>query len=195
MNRQVALIAIAITAVLVGVVALTWRPRDSEREAVPGQAAAPLTASEALASAETWTVDLYFPGAGGRLYAEQRDLPASGEVNQRIAELVSALLAGPRAAATHSPLPEGVSLRKVYLIDGGTVFLDLESPDGAPPPPSGSWREMQTVYSLVDTVLLNVAEAEQLVLLWNGRQLETFAGHLDTMRPLTAQPDLIAHAP
>ena len=51
---------------------------------------------------------------------------------------------------------------------------------------------MLTVYSLVNTVLLNFEQLDRVVLLWNGRQLRTFAGHVDTMRPLAANPDLIA---
>ena len=194
MNRQVALIAIAIAVVLIGVMAWVFRPQDGERTTVVGSIAEPMSTTDA-ASEETWTADLYFPGEGGRLYAEPREVPVAGDVSQRIATLVSALLAGPRLPATRPPLPDGVSVRKVYLIEDGTVFLDLSSPDGAPPPASGSWREMQTVYSLVNTVLLNVEEAQQLVLLWNGRQLQTFAGHLDTARPLEPQSSLIAQTP
>ncbi len=48
------------------------------------------------------------------------------------------------------------------------------------------------LYSLVNTVLLNTPEANRLVVLWNGRQPETFAGHIDTARPLAARPNLIA---
>jgi hypothetical protein len=51
---------------------------------------------------------------------------------------------------------------------------------------------MLSVYSLVDTVLLNVPEIEAMVLLWNGRQPQAFAGHVDTSLPLRADRDLIA---
>ncbi len=54
---------------------------------------------------------------------------------------------------------------------------------------------MLTVYSLVNTVLLNTEGAERLVLLWNGQQPMTFAGHLNTARPLKANRDLVARDP
>ena len=44
-------------------------------------------------------------------------------------------------------------------------------------------------------MLLNVGEARAVVLLWNGRQRKSFAGHLDTARPLVANPDLVALPP
>lgn len=139
-------------------------------------------------------VNLYFPGVGGRLYAERREIALEGSVAERIETLVGALLAGPHSDSMRPPLPEGVSLRKVYLLDGEQAFLDLESTAEAPLPASGSQREILTVYSLVNTVLLNVDEVDELVLLWNGRQRETFAGHLDTTQPLVPDLGLIASA-
>ena len=72
---------------------------------------------------------------------------------------------------------------------GGIVVV--EEPARAGPPVSGSQTELLAVYSLVDTILLNVPEMEAVILLWNGRQLLTFAGHLDTSLPLRADSDLI----
>ena len=43
---------------------------------------------------------------------------------------------------------------------------------------------MLSVYSIVNTVLLNIPEISAVVLLNNGQQRPTFAGHLDTSRPL-----------
>lgn len=196
MSRQVVLIAIAIFAILAGLVAhFTWQ-RDAGDDAASEPVAAEPTLSPApLSGEELLAADLYFPGTGGGLQAERHELPMSADASERISTVVAALLAGPRGAGLQAPLPEGVSVRKVYLTEGGTAFLDLESVAGAPPPASGSLREMLTVYSLTNTVLLNFDEVKSLVLLWNGRQRTTFAGHLDTMRPLSANTDLIAPAP
>lgn len=51
----------------------------------------------------------------------------------------------------------------------------------------GSEDELLAVYSLVNTVALNdIAGVESVVLMWDGRQPETFAGHVDVSRPLVA---------
>jgi spore germination protein GerM len=195
MNRQTLLIAIVIAAVLAGLVAVVfWQLGGSEETAAEQPGTEP-AAPEVDAEAEAWTPDLYFPGDGERLHAERRELPPAGGVEERITALVEALLAGPSGAGLQAPLPEGVHLRKVYLAENGLAYLDFQSPDGAPPPASGSLREILTIYSLVDTVLLNFEQLDRVVLLWNGRQLQTFAGHVDTMRPLAAEADLIAAAP
>ncbi len=205
MNRQPALrrrpsgatlIAIAIVAVLAGVVAVVFWPRDVPEGATSETDGSETAAvDEDLAAGEVWAANLYFPSTGGLLLAEAREVPASAETAERISALVTTLLAGPRGRGMRPPLPDNVTVRKVYLAEDGLAFLDLESPDGAPPPASGSLREMLTVYSLVNTVLLNFDELERIVLLWNGRQLKTFAGHLDTMRPLAANTDVVARSP
>ena len=134
---------------------------------------------------------LYFPGEGGKLYLEEHELLLEGGLDVRAQALVEALLAGPRSASLAPPLPGEVAVQ-VYL-DGGVAYLDFTSP-AARPPASGSLHEMLTVYSVVDTLLENLTEIEGVVLLWNGLQHSTFAGHLDTTRPLGAQRVLIADA-
>ncbi len=149
------------------------------------------TAPDASPEQELEAFSIYFPGADGRLYPEERGLPKR-EPAESIALLVEALLAGPSGSDDlRPPLPEGITLGRSYLLDDATVIVDLVSPDGAMIT-TGSRSEILMLYSLVNTVLLNVEEAERLVLLWDGRQPTTFAGHLDTTRPLTPKTELIA---
>lgn len=99
------------------------------------------------------------------------------------------------------PLPADVHVGQAYLMDGvgesgvgesgATVIVDLIVPEHAAPM-SGARAEILMIYSLVNTVLLNTMEAERIVLLWNGQQRSTFAGHFDTTRPLTPKTELIA---
>lgn len=195
MNRQVVLIVGAILVILAGWAAyFTWQRGPADDAALEPDAVEPKAGGEVSADQELLAVDLYFPGSWGALQAERHELAAGATPAESISAVVAALLAGPRDGRLQAPLPSSVTLRKVYLTAEGTVFLDLESADGEPPPASGSQREVLAVYSLVNTVLLNFDEVERLVLLWNGRQLKTFAGHLDTMRPLKPNTDLIAPA-
>jgi Sporulation and spore germination len=196
MNRRQAWIAGAAAAVLLAA-GLLYFLGDADEESADGlgDGVTPVDENALPLPEESFTANLYFPDGGVQLHAESRELPPGGSVEERVAALVGALLAGPEDGRFLAPLPQEVTLRKVYLIDGTTVFLDLESPDGGPPPASGSLREMLTVYSLVDTVLLNTEGPERVVLLWNGQQPKTFAGHLDTGRPLLADSRLIAGSP
>ena len=61
-----------------------------------------------------------------------------------------------------------------------------------PPPQSGSTLELLRIYAVVHTVLRNVEEANRVVLLWNGVQRPSLAGHVDTGHPLRLRVDLEA---
>ncbi len=189
MTRKAVLVAIAVFAVLAVLAAIFIGRQDSE-ETVSETAIETAVTGEDLAAGDKLAMDLFFPSTGGWLRTERRELPASAEPEAAISAVVSSLLAGPGGSGMRAPLPAGTSVRKVYLAADGVAFVDFESPESAPPA-SGSQREMLTVYSLVNTVLLNFQELDRVVLLWNGRQLKTFAGHVDTMRPLAANTGLI----
>lgn len=157
-------------------------PQDTD-EQVPG---------EAPAETATVPVDLCFPGQDRRLHVERSEIPPSDATEERIRAVLELLLAGPSNPVLRAPFPADVTLSAVYLDPEGRVIVDLARADGARPPAAGSSEEVLIVYSLVNSVLLNTPEASSVVLLWNTQQRTTFAGHLDTSRPLTANLSLVA---
>ncbi len=190
MNRRAAAIFFVAT-LLTGLIAgtLWWRHRR--------QGPAPVTVDQPAVVAseaphQTTPTVLYFPGAGGRLYPEEREMPLRETVEQRIADLVQELLVGPTESSLFPPLSPEVSLGPVHVTADGLVYVDLDAPPEQTRPPWGSKREMLAVYSVVNTVLLNFPEVDAVVLLWNGQQTTTFAGHLDTSRPLRPNRTLVA---
>lgn len=137
-------------------------------------------------------VILYFPGSGTALAAESRELAVPEDAEQQLLTLARALLAGPESPLLSAPLPPGVEVRSVHLDGDGVAYVDIVAPDGGEPPAGGSTEELLRVYSLVNTLALNVAAVERVVLLWNGEQRPTWSGHLDTSRPLAADSSLVA---
>ncbi|MEM9290745.1 MAG: GerMN domain-containing protein [Acidobacteriota bacterium] len=134
---------------------------------------------------------LYFPGGGRALFAESRDL-LEGSREQRARGILEALLAGPETKGLWRPLPESVSVGGIYFGDGGILFVDLLAKDQPAPPAQGSNQELLAVYSLVNSLALNLDECRGVAILWNGVQRPSFAGHVDTGRPLAANPRLVA---
>jgi len=128
--------------------------------------------------------NLYFPADGGDLAVEQRALPVSDSPKDRIRAIVAALLAGPKKPGLARPFPEGVTLGPVALGPNGIAYVDFQSETSPDPPASGSTEEIQRIYSVVDSIVLNVPQAQRVVVLWNGVQRETFSGHLDLSHPL-----------
>jgi spore germination protein GerM len=190
MNRRAAAIffvATLFTALVAGT--LWWRHR---RQRPPPESVEQPAVVSTEEPEETAKAVLYFPGEGGRLYPEEREMALRETVEQRITNLVQELLAGPTENSLFPPLPSEVSLGPVHVTADGLVYVDLDAPPKQTRPPWGSKREMLAVYSLVNTVLLNIPEVDAVVLLWNGQQTTTFAGHLDTSRPLRPNRTLVA---
>ena len=148
------------------------------KEAAPGATPPP------AGPTENATVSLFFPGPDGYLHAESRDVAVPLTADGRVAAVVAALLAGPRTPGLVAPLPAGVTVADAFLDAQGIAYVDLAAKDQPAPPASGSDLELLRIYSFVDTVLANEPRARSVVLLWNGAQRITFAGHIDTSTPL-----------
>lgn len=187
MNRRVASFVLGFAlALLVGGGLWWWL---SEHRVGRG---GPNTPDAAAQPGEKVSFPLYFPADGGLLRSEPRDLQVSAAPKHRIRKIVEALLAGPETRGLARPFPEGVVLGGVVLGQNGTVYVDLRWADHDEPPQSGSTEEIQRLYSVVDSICLNVPQASRVVLLWNGVQRDTFSGHLDLSRPLTPDSSLVA---
>ena len=57
--------------------------------------------------------------------------------------------------------------------------------------PGGSSAELQTIYSIVNTVTLNFPDIKKVQLLIEGKKVNTLAGHIDISFPLSQDKDLI----
>jgi len=188
MSRRSASVFLAVVLLVTLGIVLLFRSQRSE-EKTPAQVAEPerpqLEAEEVLA-------ELYYPGSGGRLFVEQRALPASADLEIRLSQLLAAFLSGPESEDLYPAFPPEVSLGHPLITDQGIAYIDLTITGQNTHLPWGSRQEMLAVYGLVDTVLLNLPEIQGVILLRNGEQRSTFGGHLDTTRLLLANQDLVA---
>lgn len=187
-RRSAALFVFGVLLVTLILVAFWWWSREPQ-EALVEPSGRPSIEPIREASLEA---DLYFPGDSGRLYAERREFPVAGRIEEQISILVGELLRGPEGAGLYPPLPAGVEVAGVHLLADGIAYIDLTAPEEPGALAWGSKREILAVYSLVDSVVLNFPSVEAVILLWNGQQKPTFAGHLDTTRPLVANRALLA---
>ena len=135
---------------------------------------------------------LYFPTDNGMVKAEARDLKVTEDPRDRVRKVVLALLEGPKDQGLVAPFPEGVAAGTVAVSREGVAYVDLRWEGHADPPPSGSTEEAQRIFSVVNSVGMNIPEATRVVLLWNGFQRESFGGHFDTTRPLSPDRSIVA---
>lgn len=136
---------------------------------------------------------LVFPDRAGGLVPVRVPMTLPEDSESRLRVLVETLLAGPGDRDDlQAPFGEDVTLGDLHVDSRAVAYVDLVSETLADPPESGSRIELQRVFSVVNTILLNGSDVRSVVLLWNGRQRSTFSGHVDTGHPLRVDRGLLA---
>jgi len=145
---------------------------------------------EQFLSKRDMEVNLYFADPDSEyLSAERRIISKAITQKQRITQTIKELISGPRGKLIRTT-PTQTILKSVHIDNKGVVFLDF-SAHLSRNHPGGSSAEISTVYSIVNTVLLNFKETTRLKILINGQEIKTLAGHIDCSVPLLADKELI----
>lgn len=190
MTRRTALVVAA--AILVSAIAIFvgWKSGQSRDDTEEGLVIE--TPELEVVDGSTAPIELFFAGSDGELHSEQREIPVQGDLVALIERVVEELLVGPANEDLLPALPPEFAVRWVHLNEAGVVYVDLEFTGEGSFPAWGSHQEMLAVFSVVNSLFANTPEISSVILLRNGQQHPTFAGHLDTSRPLLANNQLVA---
>ncbi len=130
-------------------------------------------------------VHLYFSDSDNSfLFAEERSLSARIRPEALGLQIINALLEGPKQALERT-IPEGTVLRGFYILQNRTAYVDL-SREIRERHPGGAQSELMTIYSLVNSLILNIPEIETVKILVEGKEEATLAGHVDIRFPIRA---------
>ena len=180
-SRLSSLAVISAVAIVVGV-ALGWF--WSKRSVDMAQTGAIRADSEAPVL-QRRQVHLYFGDSSGKyLSAEQRVVEQPAKVASAARDLVEALIRGPLQDRTRT-LPRNAGLRALFITPDGVAYVDFKA-DAMDSHPGGVGTELLTIYSIVDTLVLNLEEITQVKFLIGGQEAATLAGHVDIRRPFRA---------
>jgi spore germination protein GerM len=137
------------------------------------------------------TLKLYFASLDGlALGPEPRQVLQPPQVCDQMAEALRELIAGPASEHLARVLPEGTTLRQVFLTPQGTVFVNF-GPEIAQKHPGGVGAELLSVYGVVETLERNFPQVRQVAIMVDGKELTTLAGHVEINQPLAPRSDLI----
>lgn len=130
-------------------------------------------------------VHLYFGDrTGNYLISEKRNIVQLGEIENVAQQIIEALISGPKQDLV-SALPSGTSLRAVYFTADGTCYVDFSSAVSENHP-GGCKAEILTLYSVVNSLILNMPEIKSVKILIEGNESQTLAGHIDIQTALRA---------
>jgi spore germination protein GerM len=130
-------------------------------------------------------VHLYFADSDHSfLIAEERSFSTPIRPEALGLQILNALLGGPKQTLERA-IPEGTLLRGFYILQNRTAYVDL-SREIRDRHPGGARSELLTIYSMVNSLILNVTEIETVKILVEGKEALTLAGHVDLRYPFKA---------
>ncbi len=130
-------------------------------------------------------VHLYFGDNQGKfLTAEQRVLNQPQDATLIGKQIVEALIQGPIGQGSPT-LPPDARLRSFFVADDSTAYVDFEL-TSFDHHPSGVGAELLSIYSIVNTLVLNVEAIRSVKFLLGGQEAATLAGHVDLSRKFQA---------
>jgi spore germination protein GerM len=173
--------------IVLGALFLFLKPEDSSQTVSRAKERTPKRRPQALTKS---AANLYFADKDNFfLIAETRTLARPGEPEEFGKVIFQALEKGPSARLTRT-IPTGASVRALYLGENGTAVIDL-SESVSENHPGGCKTELLTVYSLVNSLVLNIPEIDSVKILIGGREAMTLAGHMDLRFPFKANMLLV----
>ena len=133
---------------------------------------------------------LYFADINNTfLMSEQRSLPHPENEVDYARSIVRELIRGPQKGLVRT-IPGTTQLRALYISSAGVCYVDL-SRAAEKDHPGGCNSELLTVYSMVNSLILNIPEIKRVKILIEGQEALTLAGHIDLKPSLPANMLLI----
>jgi len=131
---------------------------------------------------------LYFLGADHRfLKAEERSLVKQDSVVERARNIIYALIDGPKGELLPT-IPAETRLIALYVTEDGIAYVDFDRAIREKHP-GGSLSELFTIFSIVNTLTLDIPEIKAVKILIEGNEAKTLAGHIDIRSPF--RPDIL----
>jgi spore germination protein GerM len=103
--------------------------------------------------------------------------------------IIEALIEGPRKGLVRT-IPTGTKLRALYITQERIAFVDF-SDTVKEGDPGGVKSELLTIFSIVNSLVLNMPQVDAVKILINGNESMTLAGHVDLRFPFKANMLLI----
>lgn len=82
-----------------------------------------------------------------------------------------------------TPVPEGVTLRSLYFIEGQNMLVVDFSDELIRRFPAGTSSELEFIYFIVDNMCYNFAEIKKVKFMFSGNEYRTISGHIDIENP------------
>ena len=93
-------------------------------------------------------------------------------------EILATLLKGPQLSHLEATWPKGTKINSFFITDDGKAYIDLSLEPGIMEN-MDTMGELLAVYSLVNSLTLNISKIKMVKILIQGKDALTLAGHID----------------
>jgi len=133
---------------------------------------------------------LYFADRSNSfLKSELRIMRQPGDPVEFGRAIIDALIKGPQKGLIRT-IPDGTELSAIYIDPNNVCYVDLSGPIRTKHS-GGINSELLTIYSVVNSLILNVSEIKRVKILIDGNEAPTLAGHINLQLPFRANMLLI----
>jgi spore germination protein GerM len=115
------------------------------------------------------------------LAAEESVLVHSTDAVDLGKKIIKALIKGPKGELLRT-IPGNTTLNALYITEDGTAFVDF-SKELSENHPGGGASEFLTVFSIVNSLALNISTIDRVKILIGGYEADTLAGHVELHNP------------
>ena len=178
-HKRLGLLALMILCVLAGgFMAYGYKAPFSAGE----KAENPSRENELLPKTAKLRSHLYFVDENHQfLRAEERILLQQDSVVEDAKSLINALIQGPKSSLVPT-LPEEARLLALHVTEDAVAYVDFDTAVREKHP-GGVLTEFFSIFSVVNTLALNLEEVDQVKILIDGNEAKTLAGHIDIRFP------------
>jgi spore germination protein GerM len=187
-KRRIIYVVFGFLAISTGIaVVVYWLYQAKPVPATGGERRAAATENR---QQRTSVAHLYFADKDSLfLIAERRVLRHPEGPTNFSRKIVEALINGPSGGYTRT-IPQDTILKALYITEDGICYVDV-SAEIKEYHPGGVQSELLTLYSLVNSLILNIPEIKAVKILIDGNESMTLAGHIDVQDPIKANMLLI----
>ena len=122
---------------------------------------------------------LYFIDKEGRyLKSVEQKFAAGLNPHDLGLSITEALIKGPSLKGFRKTVPEGTKINALFILDDGRAFIDFDKNIRTLRDYSAQ-SEMLTIYSIVNSLILNIEEINRVKILIQGETAQTLSGHID----------------
>jgi spore germination protein GerM len=188
MNRPVILGFVLFLVVFLLLLFAVKRRVPEESVAVPQMAGQETQSQEAIR--RRINVKLLFnDGEPTQLVAEERSITYEENLHSQVKQVLNELIKGPEGNLVPT-IPKGTRLLDLFISKDGIAYADFSS-ELVTNHQGGSAGEIDTVYSIVNTLTLNFPQIKRVQILVQDQAVETLTGHVDLSHPLRQDLSLL----